>query len=305
MDILNQDNFLSKWFYKNPAKNIIIDGSAQISREPKDKPYSYKLNKDGLRSIDFDSHPDIITLGCSMTFGTGLPIENTWPKLLEEILLQEGLDYSVGTIAYDGGSIMLAVSSLLSILNKYQYKPKYILCNFPGIDRYSFVNSNAESIVYGSSFAHPIKKIKSLYPHQWFDLIPHEWSYFINFEYIKILEEYCRSNKIELVWSTWTRFSHMDKDFEELCEKGFSNYKKDITRDIFPMMHTGELSPKTHKDYEMFDWQSIRCHEDTLNNVGEALFNCAYDSLGNHFLPHWGIHRQIHWAEFYRSFIKE
>jgi len=43
---------------------------------------SYKFNKDGFRSIDFCEKDNVVFLGCSHTFGIGLPVEKTFPQLV-------------------------------------------------------------------------------------------------------------------------------------------------------------------------------------------------------------------------------
>ena len=40
--------------------------------------YTYDLNTHGYRSIEFSNDVEILTVGCSFTFGTGLPFEYTW-----------------------------------------------------------------------------------------------------------------------------------------------------------------------------------------------------------------------------------
>ena len=42
----------------------------------------YQLNNYGFRGDDFGTDPCVITLGCSYTFGTGLPEKDTWPRHL-------------------------------------------------------------------------------------------------------------------------------------------------------------------------------------------------------------------------------
>lgn len=297
--------FLQKWLFNSPLENLLVEGLADPLREKKNKPYQYDLNSDGLRSVEFSENPEIIALGCSMTFGSGLFVEDRWPNILEKQLKKDGYDYKVGVIAYHGASAQQSISGLFSILSKYKYKPKYIFCNFPGIDRYSFINSTEDGLAFGSTYAQPYKKLKSSYPHEWFNIIPHEWAYYINFEYIRILEEYCRSNEITLAWSTWSSFYHLGEEFESFCLNNFSNYYIDPSKKIFPMIHAGKVTSKDFNDYKMFEWDSVRCHEELLDKYGDEYFNTAYDRGGPDFTPHWGVHKQTHWADFYRSFVKE
>jgi len=43
---------------------------------------SYKFNKDGFRSNEFSQKDNVIFLGCSYTFGIGLPLKNTFPQIV-------------------------------------------------------------------------------------------------------------------------------------------------------------------------------------------------------------------------------
>lgn len=49
-----------------------------------DKPVDieYKINRNGFRCNNFTDDPGIIFLGCSFTYGTGMPLEDIWPSLV-------------------------------------------------------------------------------------------------------------------------------------------------------------------------------------------------------------------------------
>jgi len=51
-----------------------------------DKSFTYKFNSHGFRSDEFTEKPTIMFLGCSLTFGMGIPVENTWCSLIAEEL---------------------------------------------------------------------------------------------------------------------------------------------------------------------------------------------------------------------------
>jgi len=53
-----------------------------------DKPESitYKINSHGFRCEEFDDTPCLVALGCSFTFGVGLPVQDTWPSLVGKAL---------------------------------------------------------------------------------------------------------------------------------------------------------------------------------------------------------------------------
>ena len=58
---------------------------AYFAKQGWDQPNSitYNINSEGFRGSDFDTtKPGMIALGCSFTFGTGLPIRDIWPTLV-------------------------------------------------------------------------------------------------------------------------------------------------------------------------------------------------------------------------------
>ena len=123
-----------------------------------------------------------------------------------------------------------------------------------------------------------------------------------------MLETFCNSHNIKLIWSTWSNaLSAEDEDF---LKNKFKNYIKDPTRPQFPrefewvipMVDDVELLKPY---YQMIDWDSCQCHKEYSEKY-EEIFDMGYDyhkipgswGPGSH-RPHPGIHRQIHWSEFY------
>ena len=280
--------------YGDPIAQILIRKNGLVTNLEKieniGKIYDYKLNSDGLRCVEFSEKPEILALGCSLTFGTGLPEEHVWPNLLKSMLNKSGYDYKVGIIAYNAGSIMKSISSMFSMLHKYQYTPKYIFCNFPEITRYQFLGPeesdwNIQDYSLGKNDGGPAK---------W------DWVFYANFEYLKMLEVFCAQSGIRLIWSSWEQ----DATFDSYCLKHFDNYKIENKKDLFMTYPLGDI-----EKYKMKGWDEIRCHEDFLKEFGEYAFNCAYDNAeakppivrpgAPSFMPHYGIHRQQHWAEFF------
>lgn len=274
--------------------SIKDDGTITSLEKPESigKIYQYNLNSDGMRSVEFSEKPEILALGCSLTFGTGLPKKDVWPSLLESMVNKDGFDYKVGVIAYNGGSIMKSISCLFSMIHKYQYTPKYIFCNFPSINRYHFIDkSNKESYLMQDYI---------LYDFLGTEQEKADWVYYINLEYIKMLEVFCDRSGINLIWSSWEE----DISLDAYCSKYFNRYRIEKTRHLFDPYPRGDIEA-----YKMKNWNEIKCHESILEEVGEYAFNCAYDNAkalppvvregSPDFMPHYGIHRQQHWADFF------
>lgn len=68
----------------DPNQRALLEQWGWIDRE-----FDYKINSWGFRSereFDTVTGPSLITMGCSFTFGTGLPVESIWPTLVSERL---------------------------------------------------------------------------------------------------------------------------------------------------------------------------------------------------------------------------
>lgn len=60
---------------------------------------TYKINRQGFRSDEFDNSECMIALGCSYTLGTGLPVDTTWPQLVGK-----SIGLKVANLAWNGFS---------------------------------------------------------------------------------------------------------------------------------------------------------------------------------------------------------
>lgn len=260
--------------------------------------YDYRWNSDKLRSIEFSEKPNIIALGCSITFGIGLPVEATWPMLLQEKLKEHG-DFSIGTIAYSGGSIMKSISSFFGMINKYDYVPEYVICNFPNLERFMFIDPEYNSMMdyLGNYLIN--KKTVARAPFEYDKILPFEWIYYINLEYIKMLEVFCKQAGVKLIWSTWSKSLMEERD--QFFDENFKYYIKDPTREIFPTFYEPGADYATNEK-ELNSKYSIltdsSCHSE---HSDLEYFNHALDRypVNGYMDPHPGLHRHLHWAELY------
>jgi len=278
--------------------------------------YNYQYNSDGLRTIEFSEKPNVITMGCSNTFGLGLPIDKIWPSFLEKKLKEIG-NYTVGNISYNGSSPMTNISNFFAFIKKYKYAPEYLICNFSNFERLSFFayEKYDSPIVL---FFHKERLFKDEYPYNWEKTILLEEYYYKNLDYIRMLEVFCEYTGIKLIWSTWSNV--IKNDYESYLNKNFKYYRSDYTRDLFPsffefgsqdLNEYNPLNPTVESltnVYRMKNWNIEKCHIDIFNENFE-IFDFAYDIYQNKTSyikgdivpchPHPGTHRQIHWAEFY------
>ena len=101
---------------------------------------TYKYNSQGFRDDNFDQQPAGIALGCSHTFGLGVPVEHAWPQQLQRMLEQKVWNLGVGGAALD--TCYRLLEYWIEHLNA-----KFVVCAVPGIARYEVFDSNWSSIL--------------------------------------------------------------------------------------------------------------------------------------------------------------
>lgn len=114
--INNCKKFGNTWRYWNSADQI-----------------KYKTNFYGYRSIEFtDIKNDdfFIVLGCSHSFGVGLPLEDTYSNL---IACKIGIKYL--NCSQGGGAANLIWTNSCLLIKNLKYKPRFVICQWPEIMR--------------------------------------------------------------------------------------------------------------------------------------------------------------------------
>lgn len=90
---------------------------------------SYKFNLQGFRTYDFNlvkNEKINIALGCSQTLGIGLPVEMTWPYLIETQTNIKTLNLGLGGASTDTvARILTNISGLFDIESVYILWPSY------------------------------------------------------------------------------------------------------------------------------------------------------------------------------------
>jgi hypothetical protein len=278
---------------------LFEDGLMHPPHDYKTDMYSYKLNSDGFRSVEFSEKPNVLTLGCSCTFGTGLPEKLTWPSQLQGLL---GDNYLVGNLGDHGSSIMKAVSHFFLYIKKYNYLPEYLLCNFPDFERFYFINDYLDKM-NNKYWVNDNLKTKDKAPFNWEKIIPVQWINWSNLDHIKMLEQFCYFTGIKMVWTSWS--NNIEPSLDECLNQEFMFYKKDPTKIIFgSQFEFGDFNRTTLKDlenvYKMDGYDEILCHQE-IKDKNSEVFHHAYDhgNVEPPFAPHPGSHKNAHWADFF------
>lgn len=113
-----------------------------------DRKFDYRINSWGFRSereFDTVTGPSLITMGCSFTFGTGLPVESIWPTLVSE-----RLDLELINLGTPGHGLELNTQWLLSQGHTIK-DPRAIAILMPPSGRVTWVEEINDKII-GNTF---------------------------------------------------------------------------------------------------------------------------------------------------------
>jgi hypothetical protein len=253
----------------------------------------YYINEHGYRSEPFNKDNDILILGCSQTYGSGLPNEFTWSDIF-----CKSINKKYSRLAYQGDSINGQVHKAFNYFKEIG-NPKVILALFP-LYRLEYpaipgklihphgslnlnINTGIPSMAY---FNYDVAQFSKA-PHDPAYVIPKEFTLFYNFMFIKMLEQYCNSNNIVFIWSIYEEF---DKIQEYLADTSSDILKKFLkTSDIVKKWETALSSKNLEVD----------------KSIESKLLLFAADYNKKTGIGHWGIQTNKRLAEKFLEKYKE
>jgi hypothetical protein len=252
----------------------------------------YKLNKHGYRSEEFDKNNEVLVLGCSQTYGSGMPEELTWPDMF-----CKSIDKKYSRLAMPGDSINGQVYKAFKYFEEIG-NPKVVVGVFPlyrleysavpgkFVSTASWGQADVHKVSIGTAFFYQeyLTKI-SKYPHDPEYVMPKEFAIFYNFMFIKMLEQYCESHNIKFIWSIYEDSNVMDVMQSTIY----------ITKNYLKTSDIEDSSKYKHDEHRS-------CGSDF---IGHKLFNWAADFDKKKKMGHWGIHTHQHMAErFIERYMK-
>jgi hypothetical protein len=266
----------------------------------------YRINNYGYRGEDFNEPAEIITLGCSQTYGFGLPQDYIWPEIFSNIT-----NKTVHNLGSNGDSLCGQVFKAFKYFEEIG-NPKIILGLFPS----SRVEMPYISGVFGNGsrvsdsirhvrFIQRIfiknakKRVKySKTPHNPEEVLPEEFALFYSFIFMQMLKQYCKEKNILLLWTFWDDEGFLDS-FKKIMPEALTNFVlKDKLFDNVRLQCSAEIINSKKVD--------LTCHQDNKEIYKHDLYSHAADC--NHKTKdfgHFGIHTNLHVAEmFYREYLK-
>ena len=292
-----------KAIYLNRIDKPYFSSAREVGEEGEWLNISYELNDYGYRSPEFEQCADVLTLGCSQTFGIGIQyINNTWPAMLSK-----KLNLSYANLGKGGSSINSQIRRAYAYINKYG-KPKNIFAIFPDFNRFEFPvvkdhlipNKNKNSLKYlevlHTKDINDIPKVSSA-PHDIRDVIPQQVAHFFSAQYILMFEQFCKEAGINLVWSTWSVPEQiLICKIKEMNDLSYNNF---IELEEYKWFRNPELNIEEYRNssYNKVG-EVVGCHTDYNNSPD---FHIALDISVGLYGAHSGVHHHIHWAEIMYS----
>ena len=202
----NMKNPKSIEFYDEDGY-YITDNIGDLRAINKEINFNYKINSHGFRSQHFKkldiNKKNVLTAGCSHSFGYGLPEELRWQSFLKNNLKIDNVDFF--DLSVPGGSIRLIVRNIISFIRNYG-APDYICVIFPDFARdfmYNEHKNNFQSVTANSQFLTRKDEQPKIFND--YSKLFNEYDAIMKcIEYIWALEELCYFAKIKLHWSTWS-----------------------------------------------------------------------------------------------------
>jgi hypothetical protein len=188
-----------------------------INREVLNKYYDqddsvrYYFNSLGYRSDEFTKFHDgehVLFAGCSETEGVGGNLDSCWSYMTYKKLSETGKISGFFNLSRAGWGHDVIIANIIQYINTYG-KPSKIYMLLPNLSRgFEWKGLNDEVEMYEHSQKTPYFFLKdTILPdgsRRDRQSLEEQRIVIINFiNLLKLFEEYCISNNIELVWSTW------------------------------------------------------------------------------------------------------
>jgi len=226
-------NFIDINFYKIDQSRVGSDGYTFYKYlDEKDEEgynsgekFEYRLNSDYFRSFHFSKlekkNYNILTTGCSYTFGHGLPEECIWPTLIEEKIKLINKNVKVFNLGLPGLGIDAIINNVISFIDKYGV-PNVIIALLPDINRSVIYSPNLKKYKLYAPSTNYIQNKKND-ENLFFRTINYqiEDRVYQAVNQIKMLEHLCKGYGIDLLWQSWD--GNSDKLYDNIS---FENYVK-------------------------------------------------------------------------------
>lgn len=169
-----------------------------------DKTITYKFNKHGFRGDDFSEDPSIMFLGCSHTFGLGVPLESSWTYRVASALQLKHVN-----LGWPATSNDTAFRYAYTYLQKV--KPKIVVLLSPSVSRTDLIVKDKFVTFLPAAPAPTTDTLETRY-NEFYDA----WlSSDLNIELNRVknalaIKQLCEQQQIKFVSHNWENFKFTD-----------------------------------------------------------------------------------------------
>jgi hypothetical protein len=210
--------------------------------------FGYKINSDMFRDKHFETLKledyNVLALGCSFTFGQGLPEEYVWPRILESEMKKFMPETKVFNLSQPGIGIDIIINNAIAFIDKYG-APDTIFALFPDINRKMYYEPLTKTYeVYVARFSHFKLRKEQRTLHNKTKIYNYEDSAYDMINHIKTLESFCKNAGIKLVWHSWP-----ENDINLYSLMNFRNY---TTFDNYYFENRDKILESVPKEYVQY-----------------------------------------------------
>ena len=297
-------------FYRNMVDSLVKKPSDEKMIETSERDVimkvNYERNSHGYRCNEFGNNEEIMILGCSQTFGSGMPEEFLWGTVFAN-----KLNKTYVNLAQEGDGATAQIFKAFKYFEEFG-NPKVIVACLPStrIEMPFIANifgkhgdkrhgAWTDPFKIGQVFLYNELEKYSKMPHNPEKILPMEFAIFYSFMFIQFLEQYCRSNNIVFIWNLWDDYYFLDYLTKE--NKVLNNYL-DLKFGSFVFDEETGIEKMADRKAEGGSEPVIpTCHQELKDH---PLFYRAADYSPGVLNGHWGIHLHHHIAEdFYDKYI--
>ena len=226
---LHQPGIQTKRTDENGYSNFLYLDNLDRKGYNLNKDFTYTVNANNFRNEHFSKllrkEYNVLALGCSYAFGTGLPEQFSWPRILESCIKDKKGNVKVVNLGSPGLGIDALINNLVSFISQHG-APDAIFALFPDMNRHVIFHPVDNRFHQHAPSIRHIENKKS---------DPHLFSRVQNYVFedriyssvkqIRMLEELCKAYKIKLFWHSWSGIDvdiYSSLKFNNFCQ--FDNY---------------------------------------------------------------------------------
>jgi hypothetical protein len=302
MNTFEQDILYSNYRYRAKLNEFLIHTNLEdfLIKKDNDDVIKYfdkannpvKLNEQGFRCDEFLQTHDkkhVLFSGCSHTFGVGSKYEEVWSYSLYKKLLLEEQFSGYFNLGISGGSVIETITNVYRYIRKYS-KPDVVFLLLPDLERDFIYLKNPDIL-----------------------LTP-----FV-IEFYKQFEDYCISNNIKLISTTWivpeqdllwhkleSNLNMINNNYSLTDKNGYlpssdeSSYREFKFRDPYEHIVLLENNTKTFKTMNTLQFYK-NVYEYCVKNKNKPNLMETLDGS-----RHYGISYHNAWSEyFYERYLNE